>query len=199
MEYSLNALNQWIVCAEQQFKTQFAELNALDAAIGDGDHGSNLARGFAKVVEKLQAEKPATPAALLKLVGMTLISSVGGASGPLYGTFFLEAAKTAGDQLQLDDAGLALCLQAGLAGIQRLGKAEPGDKTMVDALSPAVSALNHQAGLEMAAQKAREGRDATTPMIARKGRASYLGERAIGHADPGATSASLLFDCLAKL
>ncbi|WP_414040504.1 dihydroxyacetone kinase subunit DhaL [Acidithiobacillus sp. M4-SHS-6] len=197
MAYAVATLMQWMICAEEQFKSHLAELNALDAAIGDGDHGSNLARGFAKVREKLQAHSPETPASLFKLVGMTLISTVGGASGPLYGSFFLEAGKIAGEQRELDDATLTRCLQAGLAGIQKLGKAEPGDKTMVDALEPAISALVGHAKMDVAAQKAREGRDATIPLIARKGRASYLGERAIGHVDPGASSASLLLDCLA--
>lgn len=198
MGYAVATLMQWITCAEEQFQSHLAELNALDAAIGDGDHGSNLARGFAKIREKLQANPPETPASLFKLVGMTLISTVGGASGPLYGSFFLEAGKIAGEQRELDDATLARCLQAGLTGIQRLGKAEAGDKTMIDALEPAIHALTNKAEMGVAAQKAREGRDATIPLIARKGRASYLGERAIGHADPGATSASLLLDCLAS-
>ncbi len=190
-------LSRWVACADQQFRAHLVELNALDAAIGDGDHGSNLVRGFDKAAEKLIITPPEIPAGLLKMVGMTLISTVGGASGPLYGTFFLEAAKAAGDQPVLDDKALARCLQAGLVGIQKLGKAVPGDKTMVDALSPAIAALNAGEGRSVAAEKARMGRDATMPLVARKGRASYLGERAIGHVDPGATSASLLFDCLA--
>ncbi|WP_216898066.1 dihydroxyacetone kinase subunit DhaL [Nocardia alni] len=174
-------------------------LTEFDAAIGDADHGSNMRRGTAAVVAALAESPPETPAAALKQVGMTLIRSVGGASGPLYGTFFLRAASACGEN-GLDAAGFAAVVRAGLDGIVARGKAEPGDKTMLDALSPAVDALDEsvRAGeelvqaLDAALAAAEKGRDATTPMQARKGRASYLGERSVGHQDPGATSVTLL-------
>jgi len=199
MSYDVHRLRLWIDCAEQQFRSHLEALNALDAAIGDGDHGTNLTRGFGQVLNKIKTNPPSTPAGLFKQIGMTLISSVGGASGPLYGTFFLEAAKAAGDQPQLSEITLAQCLQAGLMGIQKLGKAEIGDKTMVDALSPAVASLNASSDFAEAALKAHDGLATTIPLVAHKGRASYLGERAIGHADPGATSSAMLFDCLAGI
>jgi dihydroxyacetone kinase-like protein len=177
-----------------------AELTELDSAIGDADHGSNLDRGLTAVVGALDEDPPADPGALLKRVGMTLVSTVGGASGPLYGTFFLRMAASAGEAPTLDAAGLAAALRAGLGGVAARGKAGPGDKTMLDALTPALDALDAAiaAGtplaeaLRAAATAAGEGRDATTPLIARKGRASYLGERSAGHQDPGATSMALL-------
>jgi dihydroxyacetone kinase-like protein len=174
-------------------------LTRLDSAIGDADHGSNLARGMKAVLAKLDGSPSGGPAALLKQTGMTLVSSVGGASGPLYGTFFLRMAGTAGTADALDQAGFAAALRAGVEGIVARGKAEAGDKTMYDALAPAVDALDAALGaedfagaLQAAAAAAAAGRDATTPLQARKGRASYLGERSIGHQDPGATSAALL-------
>ncbi len=174
-------------------------LAELDAAIGDADHGSNMRRGTAAVVAALAESPPATPADTLKQVGMTLIRSVGGASGPLYGTFFLRAAAACGEN-GVDAAGFAAILRAGRDGVVARGKAEPGDKTMLDALSPAVDALDESVGageelakaLDAALAAAEKGRDATTPMQARKGRASYLGERSVGHQDPGATSVTLL-------
>jgi dihydroxyacetone kinase-like protein len=177
------------------------ELTALDAAIGDADHGTNMHRGMSAVVAALDGSPPADPAALLKQVGMTLISKVGGASGPLYGTLFLRMAGAVGTG-ELDAATYARALRAGLDGVLARGKAGPGDKTMIDALGPACDALDAgvAAGgslaeaLRAAAAAAREGRDATVPLIARKGRASYLGERSIGHQDPGATSTALLLD-----
>lgn len=188
----------WMRRLAATIRAHEAELTALDAAIGDGDHGANLARGFNKVEQKLDAEMPATPAALFRLVGMTLIGSVGGAAGPLYGTFFLEAGKAAGSAAELDEAGLVRCLAAGLAGVKARGKAEPGDKTMVDALTPAIEALGSGGSLAEAGRAARAGAKATAPLVARKGRASYLGERAIGHVDPGATSSVLLIESLAE-
>lgn len=198
MARDATALALWLRRANAMFATEQAALNALDAAIGDGDHGANLARGFAKVAAKLDDSAPETPAALFKLTGMTLIGTVGGASGPLLGTFFLEAAKAAGDAPTLDDAALTACLHAGLAGVRARGKAEPGDKTMVDALSPAIAVLEAGGSLTKAAEAARDGAEATKPIVARKGRASYLGERAIGHVDPGATSSAMLIACLAE-
>jgi len=180
-------------------------LTELDSAIGDADHGANMARGMSAVGEKLSAGTPATVDDLLKSVGMTLVSSVGGASGPLYGTFFLRMGMTAGAVSELDGPGLAAALRAGLDGIVARGKAEAGDKTMFDAMAPAVDALDAAlaAGssvpdaVRSAADAAAAGRDATLPLVARKGRASYLGERSAGHLDPGAASTAILFDTLA--
>ncbi|MCW2575582.1 MAG: dhaL [Modestobacter sp.] len=177
------------------------ELTALDSAIGDADHGTNMDRGMTAAVGALEAAPPADPAALLKQVGMTLVSKVGGASGPLYGTFFLRMAGALGPE-PADAAAFARALRAGLEGVVARGKAEPGDKTMLDALVPACDALDEAlasgkplgAALEAAADAARQGRDATIPLVARKGRASYLGERSAGHQDPGATSTALLLD-----
>ncbi|GAB1645410.1 dihydroxyacetone kinase subunit DhaL [Krasilnikovia sp. MM14-A1259] len=175
-------------------------LTELDAAIGDADHGVNLDRGMTAVLAALAGEPPATPADLLKRVGMTLVSTVGGAAGPLYGTAFLRMAAAAGDATALDAPALAAALRAGLDGVVARGKAAAGDKTMVDALAPAADALDAAvaadrplgAALDAAAGAAERGRDATIPMVARKGRASYLGERSAGHQDPGATSVALL-------
>jgi dihydroxyacetone kinase-like protein len=180
-------------------------LTELDSAIGDADHGANMARGMSAVSEKLAAGTPATVDELLKTVGMTLVSSVGGASGPLYGTFFLRMGMTAGAVPELDGPALAAALRAGLDGIVARGKAESGDKTMFDAMAPAVDALDAAlAGgasiadaTRAAADAAAIGRDATLPLVARKGRASYLGERSAGHLDPGAASTAILFDTLA--
>jgi phosphoenolpyruvate---glycerone phosphotransferase subunit DhaL len=171
------------------------ELTTLDAAIGDADHGTNMDRGMSAVAAGLGGD---TPAAMCKQAGMTLVSTVGGASGPLYGTFFLRFAASAGDAAELDAAGFAAAMHAGLDGIVARGKAEREDKTMFDALAPAVEALEAGLGgpfaeaLQAAADAADKGRDATIEMLARKGRASYLGERSVGHQDPGATSAALL-------
>jgi len=192
------ALVAWMRRLAGTIREHEAELTGLDAAIGDGDHGANLARGFNKVEQKLEAEAPGTPAALFRLVGMTLIGTVGGASGPLYGTFFLEAGKAAGAEAELDAAALARCLAAGLAGVRMRGKAEAGEKTMVDALTPAIEVLGRGGSLAEASAAARAGAEATAPLIARKGRASYLGERAIGHVDPGAASSALLIGSLAE-
>ena len=180
-------------------------LTELDSAIGDADHGANMARGMGAITEKLSAGTPATVDELLKTVGMTLVSSVGGASGPLYGTFFLRMGMAAGPVTELDGAGLAAALRAGLEGIVARGKAEAGDKTMFDAMAPAVDALDAAlaAGSSItdavtaASEAAATGRDATLPLVARKGRASYLGERSAGHLDPGAASTAILFETLA--
>ncbi|NJI60785.1 dihydroxyacetone kinase subunit L [Microbacterium oxydans] len=180
-------------------------LTELDSAIGDADHGANMARGMGAVSEKLAAGTPATVDELLKTVGMTLVSSVGGASGPLYGTFFLRMGMAAGAVPELDGPALAAALRAGLDGIVARGKAEAGDKTMFDAMAPAVDALDTAlaggASVAVAARTAADaaaaGRDATLPLVARKGRASYLGERSAGHLDPGAASTAILFDTLA--
>jgi dihydroxyacetone kinase-like protein len=199
------AIRRWIERFAAEVHENRAELTELDSAIGDADHGANLDRGFAAVLAALEEDSPAELSGLLKRVGMTLVSTVGGASGPLYGTFFLRMAAAAGDTPSLDGAGLAGALRAGLGGIVARGKAVPGDKTMLDALTPAVDALDAalEAGrplgesLRAAATAANQGRDATTPLIARKGRASYLGERSAGHQDPGATSMALLITAAA--
>jgi dihydroxyacetone kinase-like protein len=181
------------------------ELTELDSAIGDADHGINMVRGMSAVMEKLDGMHPADVNELLKTVAMTLLASVGGASGPLYGTLFLRLGRATGSASELDLAAFAAGLRAGLAGIVERGKADPGDKTMVDALSPALDAMDAMIGnggdLARAVVAARDaavaGRDATVPLVARKGRASYLGERSAGHMDPGAASMSLLFDAMA--
>lgn len=178
------------------------ELVRLDQAIGDADHGENMKRGFTAVVARLDAEPPDTPAKVLKLVATTLISTVGGAAGPLYGTAFLRASAAVGDAAELDSALVARALQAALDGVIARGKAAVGDKTMVDALTPAVTAAASTDGpvaatLSAAADAAAEGASSTVPMVARKGRASYLGERSAGHLDPGARSTALLLRALA--
>jgi dihydroxyacetone kinase-like protein len=182
-----------------------AELTQLDSAIGDADHGINMARGMTAVINKLERDRPAHANELFKTVAMTLVTSVGGASGPLYGTFFLRFASAAGPATELDAAALDMALRAGLTGIVERGKAAVGDKTMVDALSPALDAMEAviknggdlAAAVRAARDAAAAGRDATVPLVARKGRASYLGERSAGHMDPGASSMTLLFDALA--
>ena len=178
------------------------ELTELDSAIGDADHGINMDRGFSAVRAKLPELDESDLGASAKAVGMTLISTVGGASGPLYGTFFLRLATAIGDHTVLDPAGLGAALRAGLEGVMQRGKATTDDKTMVDAMSPAVDAFDAaagdgvSAGLEAAATAAAAGRDRITPLVARKGRASYLGERSANHQDPGATSTTILFESL---
>jgi dihydroxyacetone kinase-like protein len=188
------------VRAEREYLVQ------LDAAIGDGDHGINLNRGFDAVVRALSADEDSPPGKLLILAGKTLVSSVGGASGPLWGSALRRAGRTLGDAPTFDLAELAAALDAALAAIVDLGAAAPGDKTMVDAFSPAMVAL-HEAvnrgapphdALRAAAAAAEEGMRATIPMQARKGRASYLGERSIGHQDPGATSTALIIRALER-
>jgi phosphoenolpyruvate---glycerone phosphotransferase subunit DhaL len=172
------------------------ELVQLDRAIGDGDHGENLKRGFTAIVAKLDESTPDTPAAVLKLVASTLISKVGGAAGPLYGTAFLRAATAVSDAAELDAEQVAAALRAALGGVVARGKAEIGDKTMVDALEPAVTAAESGGTvaerLAAAADAAAEGCASTEPLVARKGRASYLGERSAGHVDPGARSTMLM-------
>jgi dihydroxyacetone kinase-like protein len=182
------------------------ELTRLDAAIGDADHGTNLDRGFRAVRQKALAQDPVNPSTLFKQTGMALVGSVGGAGGPLYGTFFLRMAQAADGKDGLTTEDLRDLLRAGLEGVVQRGKAAPGEKTMVDALTPAVEALDAAISggkqgaqaLGEAADAAEEGARATTPMVARKGRASYLGERSAGHQDPGATSSALLVRTLAE-
>ena len=195
------ALEAWVREFARSIAEHKDELTELDSAIGDADHGANMDRGMSAAVAAIDASPPADPAALLKQVGMTLVSKVGGASGPLYGTFFLRMAGALGPD-PADDETFARALRAGLDGVVARGKAEPGDKTMLDALAPACDALDAAlaegrplgAALTAAAAAAGAGRDATVPLVARKGRASYLGERSAGHQDPGATSTALLLD-----
>lgn len=177
------------------------ELIELDRAIGDSDHGENMDRGFKAVMEKLAEAPPATPGAALKLTAMALMSKVGGAAGPLYGTAFLRASTSLGDTPDIDPDALAAAIQAARDGVVARGKAESGDKTMVDAWTPAVEAAASAAAagdgdvlkvLLAAAEAAEAGAVATDPLIARKGRASYLGERSAGHRDPGAVSTALI-------
>jgi dihydroxyacetone kinase-like protein len=184
-------------------------LTELDSAIGDADHGSNMDRGMQAVVGRLDGPSAGADAggvgALLKLVGMTLVSTVGGAAGPLYGTFFLQMGKDCGGEPELSVAQWAAALESGVRGVQMRGKAELEDKTMVDALAPAAKALSVAAAaglsladaLQRAAEAAEQGMKATIPLVARKGRASYLGERSAGHQDPGATSSWLLMQAAA--
>ncbi|WFR84181.1 dihydroxyacetone kinase subunit DhaL [Arthrobacter sp. Y-9] len=170
----------------------------LDRAIGDADHGENMDRGFTAALAKLEEQPPATPGAALKSVAMSLMSKVGGAAGPLYGTAFLRAATALGDAEELDSEALVVALAAARDGIVARGKAEPGDKTMIDAWTPAVEAAQAAVGespadlLDRAATAAEQGAAATEPLVARKGRASYLGERSAGHRDPGSQSTALL-------
>lgn len=195
----------WMNLFADDMVAQRAYLTDLDAAIGDADHGINMARGMTAVRDKLVAQPPTTLGELFKTVGMTLVSSVGGAAGPLYGTFFLRLGTRLGDAETVDAGALADALRAGRDGVLARGKAQPGDKTMVDALVPAVDAFDATqqvsgdvaSAATAAAQASAVGRDATTPLIARKGRASYLGERSIGHLDPGAASTAALFADLA--
>ena len=192
---TLDQLKNWLEEFARLIAQQRTQLSELDAAIGDGDHGTNMDRGMQAVVASLTGD---TIGDLVKAAGMTLVSTVGGASGPLYGTFFLRFAAATGEVGQIDATQFAAAMRAGLDGIVARGKAEPEDKTMFDALAPAVQTLEVGAAgsfadaLRAAADAADKGRDATIEMLARKGRASYLGERSIGHQDPGATSAALL-------
>ncbi len=193
-------LEQWVRNFAQLIEQNKDDLTELDAAIGDADHGANMDRGMRAAVAALDETAPANPSALFTRVGMTLVSTVGGASGPLYGTFFLRLGGALGDSEPVTGEQLAVALRAGLDGVVARGKAEAGDKTMFDALAPAVDAVDLAVAADeplsevfaRASTAAGAGRDATIPMLARKGRASYLGERSVGHQDPGATSAALL-------
>lgn len=190
----------WLRRSAEVVAEHRVELIELDRAIGDGDHGENLDRGFTAILEKLDSDPPATPGAAFKLAAMTLMSKVGGAAGPLYGTAYLRMASSVGDAPELDSAALAAALGAARDGIVTRGKAEVGDKTMIDAWTPAVDAADVAAAngespsqiLKAAADAAQVGAESTDPLIAHKGRASYLAERAIGHRDPGAASTALI-------
>jgi dihydroxyacetone kinase-like protein len=199
-----------VVAWVKTFATTVAEnreyLTRLDSAIGDADHGTNMDRGMKAVVTKLEAQDGEDIGALLKTVGMTLVSTVGGAGGPLYGTLFLQMGTATAGKSELEPEDWAAALAAAVDGVQMRGKAEPGDKTMIDALIPARDAFSSALGegasfgdaLTKSAQAAEEGMLGTTPLVARKGRASYLGERSAGHQDPGATSSQLLIKIAAE-
>ncbi len=216
---TIEELEAWLRLAADRLHESTGRLTKLDQAIGDGDHGTNMDRGFTAIVAKLDAalaagapagraaDGSADPAGLLRLAGKTLISTVGGAAGPLYGTAFLRAAGAIADRPELSaEDGLA-ALDAAIGGIAGLGKATVGEKTMLDALSPALDAgkaslaggADGRSVLNAAADAAEAGAAATIPMLATKGRASYLGERSIGHQDPGATSSALLLRALADV
>ena len=196
---------RWIELAAADIAEQRDYLVDLDRAIGDGDHGENMDRGFKAALEALGQAQPGSVAEVLKTVAKTLMSTVGGAAGPLYGTAFLRASKAAGDG-ELDGVGAAAVIAGALEGIQARGKATTGEKTMVDAWTPALEAARAAAEsgsdaaavFEAAAAAAEAGAAATEPMRATKGRASYLGERSIGHLDPGAVSTSLILRAAAR-
>ncbi|MEU3709780.1 dihydroxyacetone kinase subunit DhaL [Streptomyces catenulae] len=188
---------RWMTAVAAAVDREADHLTELDSAIGDADHGSNLKRGFTAVRTALEKEPPATPGAVLVTAGKTLVSTVGGASGPLFGTLLRRTGKTLGDAERVGLGELRDGLRAGVDAVGQLGSSAPGDKTMLDALDPAVTALAD--GFAAAAEAAGAGSRATVPLQARKGRASYLGERSIGHEDPGAASSALLFAALAEV
>jgi len=202
---TVRQMEAWVRTFADLVAANKAYLTDLDADIGDADHGINMDRGMRAVMGKLEGSGPGAADALFKLVGMTLVSNVGGASGPLYGTFFLRLGAACGPVTELPAQELAKALRAGNEGVVERGRPELGDKTMFDALHPALEALDSALGdgqtaadaFIAASQAADRGRDATIPMVARKGRASYLGERSAGHQDPGATSAALLIQAAA--
>ncbi|MFJ7333134.1 dihydroxyacetone kinase subunit DhaL [Streptomyces sp. NPDC101110] len=181
---------RWMTVTAASVDREAERLTALDSPIGDADHGTNLQRGFRAVAAALEKEPPGTPGGVLTLAGRQLISTVGGAAGPLYGTLLRRTGKALGDAGEVSAEQLAEALRAGVDAVMTLGGAAPGDATMIDALVPAVDALGDS--FTAARTAAEEGAVATTPLQARKGRASYVGERSIGHQDPGATSAALL-------
>ncbi|MFF5919723.1 dihydroxyacetone kinase subunit DhaL [Streptomyces flavochromogenes] len=195
--FDADFLVRWLAAVAEAVDREADRLTELDSAIGDADHGANLRRGFAAVTETLAKDPPATPGAVLTAAGRQLISTVGGASGPLYGTLLRRTGKTLGDDERVTRERLAEALGSGVAAVSQLGGAQVGDKTMIDALVPAVEGLRGSFGAARAA--AEEGALATVPLRARKGRASYLGERSVGHQDPGATSSALLFAALDEI
>jgi phosphoenolpyruvate---glycerone phosphotransferase subunit DhaL len=198
-------LEAWVRRFAELISSHRSELTDLDSAIGDADHGINMDRGMQAVRAKLDTEPPATLDELFKLIGMTLVSSVGGASGPLYGTFFLRFGAACGPATTISGSDLVKAFRTGVEGLVARGRPELGDKTMFDSLHPALAALDAGVGAGVptgeafadAWHAAQRGRDDTIPMVARKGRASYLGERSVGHQDPGATSSALLFEAAA--
>ncbi|NBD34431.1 MAG: dihydroxyacetone kinase subunit L [Chloroflexi bacterium] len=207
----MNITRDKIITWIEAFSAAIAEnkvyLTDLDSAIGDGDHGVNMDRGFQAVLTKLPSVSNQDIGAILKVVGMTLVSTVGGASGPLYGTFFIQMARKTNGKLELTLDDWIATIESGLDGVIRRGKANPGDKTMIDSILPALEALKTAAGndkslaeaLSASAQAAHQGMEDTIPLVAKRGRASYLGERSAGHQDPGATSSYLLFKTAAEV
>lgn len=206
MPIARDTIIAWIKTFAEAIAAQKEYLTQLDSDIGDGDHGANMHRGFQAVLTKLPGVADKDIGAIFKTVGMTLISTVGGASGPLYGTFFIQMGTTTTGKLELTHADWALALQAGVEGVIMRGKANPGDKTMIDSLAPALEAFkatvssdqDFSNALRASAEAAERGMLATIPLVARKGRASYLGERSVGHQDPGATSSHLLLKSAAE-
>lgn len=196
-EFDAAFFRRWLTTAAAAVDREADRLTELDSAIGDADHGANLKRGFAAVTEILDKEPPATPGAVLTTAGRQLISTVGGASGPLYGTLLRRTGKALGEAGSVTRQDLATALAAGVAAVGQLGGAQVGDKTMLDALVPAAEALGDS--FSAARDAAEAGALATVPLRARKGRASYLGERSVGHQDPGATSSALLIAALAEV
>ncbi len=216
MSLTRDNIIEWLTAYAQVIAENSSYLTQLDSAIGDADHGINMNRGFQAVLRKLAGAGSQDIGAILKMVGMTLLSTVGGAGGPLYGTLFIQAANATAGKMELSLAEWTAALEAGVNGVIQRGKAAPGDKTLVDALLPAVQALKSAAlqepaleaqnqnqalagALRQSAQAAEQGMKATIPLVARKGRASYLGERSAGHQDPGATSSFLLVETLWKV
>lgn len=202
---NLAKMTEWINRSADLIVEQKSYLTELDSAIGDSDHGENMARGFMAVKELLATSNPADISILLKTVGMKLITTVGGAAGPLYGTFFIEISKKCISKEEITTQEWGECLEAAVAGVLARGKASVNDKTMIDALTPALTALKEnisepiEKALKMSAMAAEEGAKNTIPLIAHKGRASYLGERSVGHQDPGATSVSLILRTLSNI
>ena len=199
---TVESVSDWMARFAASMREHREELVRLDTAIGDGDHGTNMDRGMRKAVEKLGASEPADVGAVLKTVAMALVSSVGGAAGPLYGTLLLQMGTAVAGEQDVDLEGYATAWRKGLEGVQARGKAQAGDKTMVDALLPAVQALEQASDLDSAlreaASAAEQGMRDTIPLVARKGRASYLGERSGDHQDPGATSTYYLCQTAAE-
>jgi dihydroxyacetone kinase-like protein len=195
----------WVKSVASVLNENSAYLTELDAAIGDADHGVNMDRGFKAVMNKMPEVNDKDIGTIFKTIGMTLISTVGGAGGPLYGTFFLQVGMKTAGKMELNLTDWTDALEAALNGVVMRGKAELGDKTMVDALTPAVATLKQSISdgqqinkaIELSAEAARQGMEGTVPMVARKGRASYLGERSAGHQDPGATSSFLILKAAA--
>src|SRR5436309_5668868 len=207
MSVAYDDVLRWIQRFAAEVEANKEYLTQLDAAVGDGDHGINMQRGMAAVVAKVDTQAGEQDVgALLKTVGMTLVSTVGGAGGPLYGTLFLQMGTATAGKSELRPDDWAAALEAGIAGVQARGKAEPGDKTMIDALVPGRDALkaalaggaSFEDALRQSADAAGQGMRDTVPLVARKGRASYLGERSAGHQDPGATSSHLLLEAAAE-
>ncbi|WP_322816983.1 dihydroxyacetone kinase subunit DhaL [Chloroflexus sp.] len=207
MQITADHVTSFLQLVAERVKEQRDYLTRLDAAIGDADHGVNLDRGFSMVISKLPTTTDRSISGLLKLTGMTLISTVGGASGPLYGTAFLRASTAIGNRTTIGAEELIAALSAALEGIQTRGKATRGEKTMIDAIAPAIDTLKEQyaasgdlqAAMRAAVAACEQGMIATEPMLATKGRASYLGERSIGHRDPGAASAYLMAQALLEV